>query len=313
MSDFDSKMPMHSQDTPRSLLEAERQIIMADLGLRTTKDASRLTFSDEGWSSRAYLVDGGDIVYKFPRSPEVLGDYEREMAALALLASTDTPLPVQRVRAGGPGVPYLSMHGLVGPQLSERLATLDDCAKADIGVQLGGFLRHLHGLDMPNAPEETLDSEVREYQAKYQLATQILEEQFTKSERSTAADFFLEELPAKVRQLGLARRLCHGDLGSYNIVLTADGTPGIIDFGNIGYYDQSKDFIDFNDATVLNASLESYGSNTVLQEKITLRMIALQAIDLVYYMTKKDKASVAQTADKLKAMLAERQGGGMLS
>jgi aminoglycoside phosphotransferase (APT) family kinase protein len=305
MSDFISTMQMHPQETPQSVVEHERSLVAAELGLTESDAASRIGFSDEGWSSRVYLLDGGETVFKFPRSTEVTNDYGREIAALLLLDTVECPLPTQRFRATGPSGGF-SYHGLVGTQLSEQLDVLSLEDKTAIGSQIGSFLTHMHGLELPDVPRVTIGQEVQEYQAKYQLALPVIETLFTDSEQASVAKFFWDQLPAEVERLDATIKLCHGDLGSYNVVVTADGTPGIIDFGNVGYYDTSKDFIDFGDAAVLEAALASYGDNPVLRAKISVRTIALQAIDLVYYMSKKDRIGVDKTADKLRSLLLEQ-------
>ena len=306
MSDFISTMQMHSQETPLSVVKFERSLVAAELGLAESTVATRISFSDEGWSSRVYLLDNGETVFKFPRSAEVAKDYWREIAALILLDTIECPLHTQRFRATGPGRGF-SYYGLIGSQLSEQLDILGEDDKTAIGCQIGSFLRYMHSLELPNMHTISISQEVEEYQEKYKLALPVIETQFNNNEQAYVAEFFWDYLPAEVERLGASMKLCHGDLGSYNVVVTADGTPGIIDFGNIGYYDTSKDFIDFGDSTILSSALESYGDSPELREKISVRTIALQAIDLVYYMSKKNYTGVDKTTDRLRALLIDQR------
>lgn len=298
--EFVSKMQMRSQETPQHVIDEERGIVATELGLT---DHAAIAFDDEGWDSRVYLVNDGETVYKFPRSPEVIEAYGREIAALVMLGTVEGAVATQRFRQLDPGNRYFSYHGLVGTQLSELLPSLPEDEKTRIGGRLGSFLRQLHELELADVPVVTPGDEVAEYQDKYRLALPVIEAELSEKEQQETASLFLEVLPSEMTCLGSEMRLCHGDLGSYNVIVGKDGNVGIIDFGNIGYYDQSKDFIDFWDDTVLNAAFEAYGDSLSLRAKTAIRIAALPAIDIVYYMNKKDSEGVATTVDRLRVVL----------
>lgn len=69
--------------------------------------------------------------------------------------------------------------------------------------------------------------------------------------------------------------MCHGDLGYWNMVLREDGGIGVIDFGDIGHYDRSKDFIGFEDAEALDEALKVYGDSELLRQKVAIRQKVL--------------------------------------
>ena len=297
---FVSMMPMYSQETSSELEAQERALITAELGLSGPEG---IVFDDEGWGSRVYLVNDGETVYKFPRSPEVMQGYAKEIAALVLLGTVETNVITQQFKRFDPSNRYFSYQGIIGTQLSELLESLEVDEKERIGGQIGSFLKQFHGLDMDNVPTVTATDEVEEYKDKYRLSLPVIKSEFSPEEQSTIAALFLELLPAEMARLGDDIRLCHGDLGSYNIIIGEDGSVGIIDFGNVGYYDQSKDFIDFGDNAILNAAFEAYGDTALLRAKTAIRMAALPAIDLVYYTSKKDNQGINATVGKLRSSL----------
>lgn len=294
---------MHSQETPQIVIDQERSIIMAELNLSEHDGDDAILFNDEGWDSRVYMVNGGETVYKFPRSPYVMQGYSREIAALRMLENIDSEVVTQRFMALNPGNHYFSYKGIVGTQLSELLGSLEVEDKRRIGSIVGSFLKEFHTLNLSGVPVVTINDEIEEYQSKYRLVLPIIEANFSVDEQSIITKFFFDLMPAEMEHLGSEMRLCHGDLGSYNIVIGDTGTTGIIDFGSVGYYDQSKDFIDLGDNVVLRAALEAYGDSALLRAKIAVRVAALPAIDLVYYMSKKDNRGIMLTVEKLRASL----------
>lgn len=304
MSGFNSMMQMHSQVTNPETVAAETALVVDEIGVDGFS-ADQITFIDEGWSSRVYLAGEGEVVYKFPRSPAVAADYSREIAALSLMASGPSPVATQRLRSLGRDGQYFSYHGLVGHQLSTLLPEADEKTRFEFGSQIGRFLSYLHSLELPEAPNVAVDDEIREYQTKYKLAQSTVAEHYSPSEQRKVAEFFFEQMPDCMDALGAETRLCHGDLGLYNVIVDAQGSLGIIDFGNIGYYDQSKDFVDFGDERVLDGALEAYGDSSVLREKVTVRKIAMQAIELVYYRAKHDELGVRHAIDDLRQLLLE--------
>lgn len=297
---FLSKMQMHSQETPQSVIDQEQSIIKAELNL---SEDDEITFDDEGWDSRVYLVNGGETAYKFPRAPGVVRGYPREISALKMLKGIHSEVITQRFKALDSGNRYFSYAGVMGTKLSVLLGLLEEKEKQRVGSTIGSFLKELHVHHLGDVPIVTIDDEIEEYQSKYRLALPIIESSFSPEEQSSIAGFFFEQMPAQMGALGSEMRLCHGDLGSYNIVLNNDSTIGIIDFGNVGYYDQSKDFIDFGDEIVLDAALGAYGDSALLRAKAAVRTEGLTAIDLVYYMSKKNSQGIGITIEKLRSLL----------
>jgi len=53
--------------------------------LTGVNDESRIEINEVGWTSRAYIVDGGKIVFKFPRNTKFRENCKSEIAALRLI------------------------------------------------------------------------------------------------------------------------------------------------------------------------------------------------------------------------------------
>jgi aminoglycoside phosphotransferase (APT) family kinase protein len=106
-----------------------------------------------------------------------------------------------------------------------------------------------------------------------------------------------------LKELGYDKALCYGDLGYWNLILTADGQVGVIDFGDIGYWDRSKDFIGLENEQILGEALVTYGDRPLLRDKIMVRQKALTLLDLPYYVGTRNAQGVAKTAEKIRMMI----------
>ena len=115
--------------------------------------------------------------------------------------------------------------------------------------------------------------------------------QLTQDEFKAARYFFFEVLPSELRRLGHDPKLCHGDLGPWNVVVTPDNELGIIDFGDVGYWDASKDLCG-RDQGLLAAARDAYGADENLRAKATVRDRAFPVLDMPFYMGKSDPAGV---------------------
>ena len=291
-----STMTMHPQFSDPATIASETAIVRQDLGYDATID-----FRDDGWDSRVYLADKGETVYKFPRTLAV--DYTHETAALALIATVDSPVATQRLEHIDPKGRFVRYKGLVGAQLSELLPEMSETEKLRIGNLVGLFLRSLHALDMLDAKVININDEIAEYRAKYQLALPTLATNLAADEQEVVTLFFDDTVASAMQDLGHTSVLSHGDLGTYNILIDANGKPGVIDFGNIGFYDASKDFIDLWDQTLFEAMLETYGDSKILRARAAVRMLALPVIDVVYYKSKNDDTGLQVTLDRVRSAL----------
>ncbi len=100
-------------------------------------------------------------------------------------------------------------------------------------------------------------------------------------------------------------KLCHVDLGPWNVIVTATGDVGVIDFGDVGYEDPSHDFAGFGDDTILQAAFSTYGADYLLREKTALRIKAFPILDLPFYLGKHNETGVQACVDVVRRTLLD--------
>lgn len=151
----------------------------------------------------------------------------------------------------------------------------------------------------------TLEQEIAEFQEKYRLGLPELKRHFTETEQATIEQMVFDIYPQKVIGLKMEQALCHGDLGYWNIIYGENHQVGIIDFGDLGYYDRSKDFIGVNEQKMLDAALSQYGDNDILREKIGLRQQILPILDLPYFIGKSNQEGIEKTIVRIRETIFE--------
>src|SRR3954469_23704620 len=103
----------------------------------------------EGWDNSVWVVDER-YAFRFPRRAAWVSGLEREIALLPHLAPR-LPLPVPRpVFVGQPtdGYPWPFFGAELIPGVEAGVAELDDEARLAIGLELAGFLRTLHSVEI---------------------------------------------------------------------------------------------------------------------------------------------------------------------
>jgi len=269
------------------------------------EDAERIVFNDRGWFSRVYVVDGGKYVVKFRREKVATREeYEVETETLRVLGSLQTDVMLPKLVAVGNDFEYIAYEGVVGTGFYKVLSGLSLEQRQAVGVALGVFLRQLHGLELPKAKLFDLEWEINKMQESYLTVVEVLKERLEAGVMGRVDDFMMKQMPERIRELGLGKRFCHGDLGLWNMFYDEAERLGIIDFGNAGYYDESKDFWGLTDDEILSSALESYGSNEVLREKVEIRRKCILFSDLVFYTTKGKEDDIAGVVEKVKNTFA---------
>lgn len=256
-----------------------------------------------GWTSRVYVVHGGEFVVKFPRHDAVKEEYAREIALLRQLEAFDLPVQTPRILWTSPEQAYMGYAGIVGTSFDQIAPDSDSAQRVALGGQIGDFLRTLHALKIEDAFAMTLDEEIAEWHYKYGLGASVYARDLTLAERRRLDELVLRELPAQLARLGTDEGFCHGDLGYWNMVVRADGGLGIIDFGDCGYYDRAKDFAALEDVDLRAEALRVYGGDDLLRERVEIRRRLLPVIDLPFYIGKQDEEGLAKTVDKIRAIL----------
>jgi aminoglycoside phosphotransferase (APT) family kinase protein len=207
------------------------------------------------------------------------------------------------VKWEGPELSYFGYEGIVGRQVSRLLATLSPEDKDAIGSSIGDFLKTLHAMRLLSAPRITIEDEIVDYEDKLRLARPALAQGLSADELRVVEAFFVEQLPSAMRDLGGQLRLSHGDLGPWNIIVSTTGAIGVIDFGDIGYQDVSKDFSGFGDHMVLYGAFASYGADELLRKKAALRIKAFPVLDIPFYLGKADRAAIQSCLDLVRRVI----------
>jgi aminoglycoside phosphotransferase (APT) family kinase protein len=223
-----------------------------------------LTLLGEGWDNTVWFV-GGRWVFRFPRREVAIPGFEREMAALPLLAPR-LPLPIpEPVFPGRPTDefpwPWFGARHVPGV---EPLG-LDEAARRRLARPFGRFLRALHSAPLidglPADPMGRADMAVRVPRTDASLIDLEAEGLWCTPRSVTALLEYAASLPAPEPVSVL-----HGDLHMRHLLVDGSGEPsGVIDFGDICVGDPSVDL------TLLWSMLPPAGRADFLDEYGPLR------------------------------------------
>ena len=279
----------------RQLILQEKKIVSSLTGVRLEE----IVYNDIGWTSRIYVINQGEIVFKFPRTQEIIREYMKEIQIYYLLNDINIGVDIPQVRWQDSELRYFGYAGIPGVTLDICLQELTTETKVKIGKILGFFLRKLHTLDLKDANTYNLKDEIIEFQEIFRKGENEIQTAFTKKKFLKIKNFVFQEFPEKVLELGLSKALCHSDLGFWNIIYSSSGNIGIIDFGDVSYCDFSRDFIGLSDPTILESALITYGEDSKLREKIILRMKSIPILELPFFLEKKDRVGINKSLKRI--------------
>ena len=269
----------------------------------TQADKKQILINEIGWTSRIYLVDDGRFVFKFPRNKEGKADLNHEINVLKSIEGHDFNLKTPVVKWCGERSDYVGFLGVPGEALSpEAMKFISNTQKETLGKQLGIFLKKLHSVNGVGNLGGNEEDQTSEYQEKYRENRNVFEQYFNTDELAFVDELFLKTALSRIKELGKDIVFCHGDFGYNNILLDSNMTAGVIDFGDAGFNDRSIDFVDLDDATVLNAALEAYGDDMVLREKIAIRQKIFPIFLMLFYIDKKDSKGIGQCVEKIRLL-----------
>jgi hypothetical protein len=139
----------------------------------------RIELHDDGYWSRAYVVNSGEFVVKFPKYDTV--SYENEAKFLRLLSSASFPVNTQKLKWLAEDNRCIAIFGVKGTPIS-KLKNLSVKKKQSIGEQIGGFLKELHTLK-PDFDGQNLEVELLEYKKIYDDCVDFYSKYYTKKEQ----------------------------------------------------------------------------------------------------------------------------------
>ena len=279
----------------RELILQEKKIVSSLTGVRLEE----IVYNDLGWTSRIYVINQGEIVFKFPRTQKIIQEYMKEIQIYYLLNDINIGVGIPQVRWQDSELRYFGYAGIPGATLDICLNELTTDTKVKIGKILGLFLKKLHTLDLKDANTYNIKDEIAEFQEIFRRGEYEIQTAFTKKKFLNIKNFVFQEFPENVLKLGLSKALCHNDLGFWNIIYNPSGNIGIIDFGDVSYCDFSRDFIGLSDPTILESALITYGEDSKLREKIILRMKSLPILELPFFLEKKDRVGFKKSLKRI--------------
>ena len=148
----------------------EKQIVV-DL---TEVDASNITVNSEGWTSRVYIVNGGEMVFKFPRREEVKKEYVTEVDAYRLVQDIDTSITFPVIEWESPDMEYMVYKGVVGESFTEAVKGMSTEEKQYIGREIGAFLKKLHVKKLSSASRIDIADEIKYNKKDFYASTDVL-------------------------------------------------------------------------------------------------------------------------------------------
>ena len=226
----------------------------------------QIELHDDGYWSRAYVVNGGEFVVKFPKCDTV--NYENEAMFLGLISTMALPVNTQKLKWLAEDNRCIALLGVKGTPLS-KLENLTIQQKQNIGEQIGAFLKQLHSLETEYSGQN-LDDELLEYKKIYDDCADFFAKHFSKEEQETLDYLMYTYLPTARKNLGENLVFSHADIFAPNILLDDNGKVGIIDCSNAGYFDEAADFC-IEDETLRGFILDSYGAGEALRKKVEIK------------------------------------------
>ena len=247
--------------------------LLAQFGL----EAAALRKLAEGWDNSVWVVD--EYAFRFPRRAVAVPLLERELAILPKLAPL-VPLPVPRpafVGTPADGYPWPFFGAELIPGVEAGVAELDDDARLQIALELAGFLRALHAVELdeplPLDPNGRTDMPKRAGLAREELRE--LEQLGLWTAPPELLGFLAEaeRLPPPE-----AEAVVHGDLHFRHLLVQGAAASGVIDWGDVCRADPAVDlplYWSFVPHESREAFLNAYGPVTETQ-LLRARVLSIQ-------------------------------------
>ena len=253
----------------------------------TDRKPEEIVFSDQGFLSYGYIINNGEIIFKFKKNPDV--SYKNEIELLNFLNAQNLCVNLQKVAYISPDDSYVGLYGVKGFCIENK--DLPDEIKRSVGTQIGLFLKELHNLKPDCNNRCSLQFELTAWQERFQKSLPVICRYFSEAETAKLKKFMLEEAPEKLSLLGEKYVFSHADLGEGNIFLDSENKVGIIDFNESCYADEAADFMDVEDDIICEAALISYGADDVLREKVQIRRMIRPLFVIETYSSRGNEAT----------------------
>jgi aminoglycoside 2''-phosphotransferase len=203
----------------------------------------------EGWDSIVVEVNG-ELLFKFPRRPEVRAQLEKEGLLLPELGKV-LPLPVPRILFvgtvdGTDDTQFIGYRKIDGVELTAQLAS--SASGQRLALELSGFLSELHRfpvrealrLRVPDLGSKRWQQEYRGYYDQQRREVFPLLERSAKEKAHALWNGFLSEKD----NFRFRPALIHRDLVGEHVLCDPDrgSVAGVIDWGDAAIGDPAIDF-----------------------------------------------------------------------
>jgi len=283
-----------SQHTDSETIAAEKDLVRKIFRLDET---APVDFNDNGWTSRVYICNGGEYVAKFPRYEQVKREFVFEARSYEL-ACDSAEIDVPKIVEVGKDYSFLAYKGIVGRTLN-TVKDLGDTEKVRIGTAIGSFLKKLHQASISGCNSQTVEDEIRESKEKFEMGRNEIEKISGSKKLEKIEQFVYKSHPETIVKLGTKMVFSHGDLGYWNMIYQDNGRTGIIDFGDVGYYDESRDFVGLSDKKVFESAISAYGASDSLVKKAAIRKLVLPIVELPFHIGKNDSVGISRTIERI--------------
>ena len=264
-------------------------------------DEKHIELNDTGFLSRVYIINGGEIVFKFPRSKDT--KYDEEIKSINYFNTLNLKVNLQRVKWTGEDNSYLGLTGIIGTPLN-RVAP-ENYNPGDIAKQISTFAKTLHTQKPDGFPTFTMAERIADWQSAYLEATGFFKANLTPPEYALLDRFIMNYVPDEMNRLGDNPVFSHGDLNSGNIIIDNDGKVGIIDCA-AGYEDQSVDLANLtNLMEISDIMLDEYGADEALRHKVKLRQDTKPARIMTFFLKRNELDDANSQLRETKRILAE--------
>ena len=271
--------------------------------LTNVNDKRRIVLNDIGWTSRVYIVDDGEFVFKFLKNKKYQEELEHETNILKLIKNHEFNISIPLIGWIGEDNAYIGFKGMTGKSMTtEIINELSEEQKRKIGTQIGIFIKKLHAIDYKGKSPNSENNVIEWFLESFRKRKRTLKKYFNENELASV-EKLLTSLPEKSAKYGIEEVFCHGDLGYNNIILSDNLEVGIIDFGDAGNLDKSYDFIGLEDDVMLDAAILAYGGDNVLKEKVAIRRQLLPLMEMLFLIDRRDKVAIEKCAGKMRENL----------
>jgi len=274
--------------------------------LASITDENRISLNEIGWTSRVYIVDNGEFVFKFLKNKKYKEELEHEINILKLIQKHEFCVCIPSISIVGEGNTYIGCRGITGKSMTTKIISeFSEEQKRKIGAQIGLFLKKLHLIEYKGKSPSTENSIMEWFQESFSKRKRTLKKYFNEKELGFI-EKLVASLPQRSAKLGIEEVFCHGDLGYNNILLTNDLEVGVIDFGDAGNLDKSYDFIGIEDDVILDSAIIAYGDDDVLREKVAIRRQLLPLMEMLFLIDRKEKEEIRKHINTIRNNIKAR-------